>query len=125
MTPAVKSVFLDSHGLTVRDIEAYLSAALDRGGDYADLFFELRINHSISLEEQLVNVDLGLSRSLDEGNVAPVAGLSLSFVGRNDALVTQVTLVANQDHGDLVCVLDSEDLFTHIIQIIECRLSND
>ena len=54
MTPAVKSVFLDSYGLTVRDIEAYLSAALDRGGDYADLFFELRINHSISLEEQLV-----------------------------------------------------------------------
>ena len=54
MTRAVKSIFLDSYGLSVRDIEAYLSAALDRGGDYADLFFELRINHSISLEEQLV-----------------------------------------------------------------------
>jgi len=54
MTVPVKSVFLQSYGLTVHDIENYLSAALDRGGDYADLFFELRINHSISLEEQLV-----------------------------------------------------------------------
>ena len=31
-----------------------LRTALERGGDYADLFFELRINHSIVLEEQIV-----------------------------------------------------------------------
>jgi TldD protein len=49
-----KSVFHESHGVSVQEIESYLSAALDRGGDYADLFFELRINHSIVLEEQIV-----------------------------------------------------------------------
>src|SRR5688572_16601465 len=48
------SVFFEDYGITTRDIESYLSAALDRGGDYADLFFELRINHSIALEEQIV-----------------------------------------------------------------------
>ena len=54
MTMPVNSVFLESYGVTISDIEAYLSAALDRGGDYADLFFELRVNHSISVEEQIV-----------------------------------------------------------------------
>jgi TldD protein len=49
-----KSVFLESYGVTIQDVEAYLCAALERGGDYADLFFELRINHSISLDEQLI-----------------------------------------------------------------------
>src|SRR5688572_25597786 len=49
-----KSIFLQSYGVTSQDIEAYLAAALDRGGDYADLFFELKINHSIVLEEQIV-----------------------------------------------------------------------
>jgi len=49
-----RSVFLESYGVTIQDIESYLSAALERGGDYADLFFELRINHSIGLEEQLI-----------------------------------------------------------------------
>ena len=48
------AIFHESYGVTVQDIEAYLSAALERGGDYADLFFELRINHSIALEEHIV-----------------------------------------------------------------------
>ena len=48
------SIFLQTYGVTVQDLEAYLGAALQRGGDYADLFFELKINHSISLEEQIV-----------------------------------------------------------------------
>ena len=48
------SIFLESHGVTVQDLEAYLAAALDRGGDYADLFFELKVNHSIGLDEQIV-----------------------------------------------------------------------
>jgi TldD protein len=48
------AIFLESYGVTVHDIETYLAEALERGGDYADLFFELRINHSIALEEQIV-----------------------------------------------------------------------
>src|SRR5438874_5378207 len=49
-----KSVFFEKYNVTTRDLEAYLGEALSRGGDYADLFFEYRINHSIVLEEQIV-----------------------------------------------------------------------
>src|SRR6266480_838961 len=49
-----KSIFFDKHNVTTRDLEVYLNEALSRGGDYADLYFEYRINHSIVLEEQII-----------------------------------------------------------------------
>src|SRR3954464_14537559 len=49
-----KSIFFEKYNVSARDLEAYLSEALSRGGDYADLFFEYRINHSIVIEEQIV-----------------------------------------------------------------------
>src|SRR5205823_2636945 len=49
-----KSIFFDKHNVTTRDLETYLNEALSRGGDYADLYFEYRINHSIVLEEQII-----------------------------------------------------------------------
>jgi len=49
-----KSVFSEKYSVTTRDLEKYLSAALDRGGDYADVFFEYKVNHSIVLEEEIV-----------------------------------------------------------------------
>src|SRR5712691_13426092 len=49
-----RSIFFDKYNVTTRDLEAYLSEALSRGGDYADLYFEYRINHSIVLEEQII-----------------------------------------------------------------------
>src|SRR4051812_5828647 len=49
-----KSIFFEKYNVTAGDLEAYLSEALSRGGDYADLFFEYRINHSIFIEEQIV-----------------------------------------------------------------------
>src|SRR6186713_69363 len=49
-----RAIFLERYGVTVQDIETYLGVALERGGDYADLFFELRFNHSISQEEHIV-----------------------------------------------------------------------
>src|SRR3954465_14216975 len=49
-----KSVFFEKYSVTIHDLETYLSEALSRGGDYADLFFEYRINHSIVIEEQIV-----------------------------------------------------------------------
>jgi TldD protein len=48
------SIFFDKYNVTTTDLEAYLSEALSRGGDFADLFFEYRINHMIALEEQIV-----------------------------------------------------------------------
>src|SRR6266704_3327763 len=49
-----KSIFFEKYNVTTRDLEAYLSEALSRGGDFADLYFEYRINHSIVLEEQII-----------------------------------------------------------------------
>src|SRR5258708_1639764 len=49
-----KSIFFDKHNVTTRDLERYLTEGLSRGGDYADLYFEYRINHSIVLEEQII-----------------------------------------------------------------------
>jgi TldD protein len=53
-SPKTKSIFFDQFNITAGDLEAYLSEALSRGGDYADLYFEYRINHSIGFEEQIV-----------------------------------------------------------------------
>jgi len=49
-----KSIFFQRYNLTIADLETYLREALSRGGDYADLYFEYRINHSIVLEEQII-----------------------------------------------------------------------
>src|SRR5436190_3878013 len=49
-----KSIFIDKHNVTTNDLHTYLSEALSRGGDYADLYFEYRINHSIVLEEHII-----------------------------------------------------------------------
>src|ERR1043165_8685961 len=49
-----KSIFFEKYGLTTRDLETYLAEALSRGGDYADLYFEYRVNHSIVVEEHIV-----------------------------------------------------------------------
>ena len=49
-----KSIFFEKYNVTNTGLEAYLAEALSRGGDYADLYFEYRINHSIVLEEQII-----------------------------------------------------------------------
>jgi len=46
--------FLDRYGLTCSDIDKLLAAALARGGDYADLYFEYRVANSVNIEEQIV-----------------------------------------------------------------------
>ncbi len=46
--------FIERFNLTVSDIEALLGAALSKGGDYADLYFEHTVLNSLSLEEQII-----------------------------------------------------------------------
>ncbi len=52
--PINRSIFFEKYNVTNGDLATYLSEALSRGGDYADLYFEYRINHSIVLEEQII-----------------------------------------------------------------------
>jgi TldD protein len=47
--------YLDHFGVTEKLIEEVMSAALSRGGDYSDLFFQHRINNYIGLEDKAVN----------------------------------------------------------------------
>src|SRR4051812_8001610 len=48
------SFFAAKFGLSPRDLENYLSEALARGGDYADLYFEYLATSSISIDESIV-----------------------------------------------------------------------
>ena len=48
------SFFASRFGITARDLENYLSHALSRGGDYADLYFEYVATSSISVDEAIV-----------------------------------------------------------------------
>jgi len=52
-TDAVK-FFFDRYGLTIGEIDKLLAAALARGGDYADLYFEYRVANSVNIEEQII-----------------------------------------------------------------------
>src|SRR5215468_10973353 len=46
--------FFQHYGLTGRDLERYLAAALSAGGDYADLYFEYLTTTSLSVDESMV-----------------------------------------------------------------------
>jgi TldD protein len=47
------SFFATKFGIDRRDLENYLSDALSRGGDYADLYFEYLATSSISIDESI------------------------------------------------------------------------
>src|SRR6516164_9107880 len=49
-----ESFFAAKFGISRRDLESYLSEALSRGGDYADLYFEYLATSSISIDESIV-----------------------------------------------------------------------
>lgn len=48
------SFFATRFGIAERDLERYLAAALDSGGDYSDLYLEYLTTTSISLDESIV-----------------------------------------------------------------------
>ncbi|HZQ66911.1 MAG TPA: metalloprotease TldD [Terriglobales bacterium] len=49
-----KRFFFEHYGLTERDLERYLAAALSAGGEYADLYFEYLSSTALSLDESMV-----------------------------------------------------------------------
>ncbi len=57
--------YLDHFGVTRQDIDAVMSEALSRGGDYCDIYFQHKISNYIGLEDNAVNraytdVDFGV-----------------------------------------------------------------
>ena len=56
---------MEHFGVTQKDLHKVLSAALEKGGDYADLFFEHSFRNNISLQDGAVNrassnIDFGM-----------------------------------------------------------------
>src|SRR6266851_3386100 len=49
-----KKFFFDHYGLSERDLEQYLAAALSAGGEYADLYFEYLTSTALSVDESMV-----------------------------------------------------------------------
>jgi TldD protein len=49
-----ETFFAAKFGITRQNLESYLSEALNRGGDYADLYFEYLATSSISIDESIV-----------------------------------------------------------------------
>ncbi len=49
-----KRFFFEKYGLSERDLEKYLGAALGAGGEYADLYFEYLTSTSLSVDESMV-----------------------------------------------------------------------
>ncbi|MEW6733397.1 MAG: DNA gyrase modulator, partial [Acidobacteriota bacterium] len=56
--------FFSRFNITFVEIEKLLGVALSKGGDYADLYFEYRVNNAVSLEEQLVK---SANKSISQG----------------------------------------------------------
>ncbi len=54
MASETTKFFFERYGLTERDLERYLGAALTAGGDYADVYFEYGFTTSINLDESMV-----------------------------------------------------------------------
>ncbi|MBU8934364.1 MAG: TldD/PmbA family protein [candidate division Zixibacteria bacterium] len=67
------STFLDHFSVSETDIRQVMGVALERGGDFCDLFFEHRITNWVGLEDEAVNqaystIDLGLGIRVLEGD---------------------------------------------------------
>ncbi|MGH9842956.1 MAG: metalloprotease TldD [Blastocatellia bacterium] len=56
--------FTDRFNITIAEIESLLAAALSKGGEYADLYFEYTVNNSINLEEQIIK---SANRTVEQG----------------------------------------------------------
>ncbi len=56
--------FTDRFNITIAEIESLLAAALSKGGEYADFYFEYTVNNSINLEEQIIK---SANRTVEQG----------------------------------------------------------
>lgn len=64
--------FFERYNLTYSEIDKLLGAALARGGDYADLYFEYRTSNSVGVEEQIIK---SATKSISQGvGVRVIAG---------------------------------------------------
>ncbi len=89
--------FFDHHfGIGSRDLEKVLGAALKTKADYSDLYFEYRVNESISLEEGIVK---HASQSTTNGvGVRVLAESKTGYAFTDDITIENLELAARTAH---------------------------
>ncbi len=86
--------FLEKFGLTEQTLERTLGAALGKRIDYADLYFEYRVNEEIGLEEGIVKK---AARSVSQGvGVRATAEEKTGFAYSDEITVENLQLAAQQ-----------------------------
>lgn len=85
--------FFDQHfGITSRDLDKVLGKALEKRADYADLYFEYRVNEAISLEEGMVK---NASQSTANGvGVRVLAESKTGYAFTDDITIEKLELAA-------------------------------
>src|SRR5690349_8927858 len=69
--------FTDKFNITIPQIEALLGAALSKGGEYADLYFEYNVLNNLGLEEQIIK---SANRAVKQGvGVRVISGERTGF----------------------------------------------
>ena len=71
--PAMRNFALNHFGVTESQLKKVVSAALEKGGEYADLFFEHTFSNSLSLQDKAVNnthsnIDFGMGVRVVSGD---------------------------------------------------------
>ena len=89
-----KKFFLEKFGLTEQTLERTLGAALGKRIDYADLYFEYRVNEEIGLEEGIVKK---AARSISQGvGVRATAEEKTGFAYSDEITVENLQLAAQR-----------------------------
>jgi TldD protein len=84
--------FTERFGLSDRAIESVLGTALERRADWADLYFEFRVNQTASLEEGIVK---SATRNVSQGvGVRVVAGTRSGYAHTNEVSLDRLELAA-------------------------------
>jgi TldD protein len=84
--------FRERFGIVPGDVERLLGAALSRGGDFADLYFEYNSTGGVSLEEQIVK---SASRSIHQGvGVRVVSGEKTGYAYTDEISVPAIERAA-------------------------------
>ena len=87
-----ESFFDRQFGVTSRDLDKILGQALERKADYADLYFEYRVNEAVGLEEGLVKQG---SRSTSNGvGVRVLAEAKTGYAYTDDITIKNLAVAA-------------------------------
>jgi TldD protein len=89
---AVESFFDRHFGISSRDLDRVLGKALEKKSDYADLYFEYRVNEALSLEEGMVK---NASQSTANGvGVRVLAESKTGYAYTDDITIEKLELAA-------------------------------